>query len=69
MAHFARLKNNVVIDVVVVSDKELNDGSNGILFCQSLWGNEFEYVRTHYNSNDYARIGFIYNGSGFVPPG
>lgn len=70
MAHFARLKNNIVIDVVVIADNDIKNTKGieseqiGIKFCQSLWGNEFEYLQTSYNGKirkNYAGIGFSYD--------
>lgn len=70
MAHFARLKNNVVVDVVVINDNNIKDSNGneseelGIKFCQSLWGDEFEYLQTSYNGKirkNYAGAGFSYD--------
>lgn len=70
MAHFARLKNNIVIDVVVINDNNIKDSNGneseevGIKFCQSLWGYEFEYLQTSFNGKirkNYAGAGFAYD--------
>jgi hypothetical protein len=69
MAHFARLENNIVTEVIVVHNNELLvDGveseAKGIAFCQSLFGINTKWVQTSYNSNfrkKYAGIGMIYD--------
>ena len=78
MAHFAQLDdNNVVTQVIVVSNNELLDASGvereemGIGFCQRLFGGNWK--QTSYNHNfrkRYAGIGYTYNADldAFVPP-
>ncbi len=76
MAHFAKIENNIVIDVVVVSNNELLvDGveveQKGIDFLQNLIGGV--WVQTSYNNNfrkQYAGIGFTYVAAAdqFVAP-
>ena len=78
MAHFAQLdENNVVQQVIVVSNNELLDASGvereemGIGFCQRLFGGNWK--QTSYNHNfrkRYAGIGYTYNAEldAFVPP-
>ena len=70
MAHFAQLdKNNVVLQVIVVNNDELMDGTDeneakGIAFCQSLFGADTRWVQTSYNANFrgiYAGIGCTYD--------
>jgi hypothetical protein len=70
MAHFAQLdKNNVVLQVIVVNNDELMDGTDeneakGIAFCQSLFGADTRWVQTSYNANFrgiYAGIGCAYD--------
>jgi hypothetical protein len=70
MAHFAQLdENNVVIQVIVVSNNELMDGSDeseakGIAFCQSLYGADTRWVQTSYNNNfrkRYAGVGYTFD--------
>ena len=78
MAHFAQLDdNNIVLQVIVVSNNELMDGdveseAKGIAFCQSLFP-ETRWVQTSYNANfrkNYAGLGFTYdpNLDGFIAP-
>ena len=68
MAHFAQLdENNVVQQVIVVSNNELLDANGvereelGIAFCQKLFGGNWK--QTSYNSSfrkNYAGIGYTY---------
>ena len=64
MAHFARLQDNVVVQVLVVSNEEVPDEATGIAFCKSLAGENTEWVQTSYNGNfrgRYAGAGMIYD--------
>tara|TARA_B100001094_G_C18058513_1_gene733775 strand:+ start:738 stop:1109 length:372 start_codon:yes stop_codon:yes gene_type:complete len=70
MAHFALIKNNIVQNVIVVSNADLtgSDGNEqeslGIAFCHSLFGPDDTWVQTSYNSNirkNYAGIGHTYD--------
>jgi hypothetical protein len=68
MAHFARIEDNVVREVIVVNNEVLLD-SNGVeqealgaAFCQELFGGT--WVQTSYNENfrgKYAGMGDIYD--------
>lgn len=78
MAHFAKLdENNVVTQVIVVSNKDTSDANGvekeyiGAAFCERLFGGTWK--QTSYNGNmrkRYAGIGFTYNENldAFVPP-
>ena len=78
MAHFAQLdENNVVTQVIVVSNNELLDANGqereelGVAFCQRLFGGNWK--QTSYNHNmrvRYAGIGYSYNPDldAFVAP-
>ena len=77
MAHFARIENNLVTQVIVVENKDTStpDGTEvesiGVAFCQRLFGGN--WVKTSYNGNirkNYAGIGYTYNAGldAFVPP-
>ena len=77
MAHFAKLENNVVTQVIVVSNQDiLNEQGQeseelGIKFCSNLLGGTWK--QTSYNGNirkNFAGIGFTYNVEldAFVPP-
>jgi hypothetical protein len=70
MAHFARIDNNVVQQVIVVNNETLENKEFpesepiGIAFCKSLFGEETEWLQTSYNSNfrgRYAGLGMIYD--------
>ena len=79
MAHFAQLdENNVVVQVIVINNNELLDENGneseakGIVFCQSLLGEDTRWVQTSYNKKfrkHYAGIGFTYRNDidAFVP--
>ena len=70
MAHFAQLdENNVVIQVIVVSNDDCLDANGveseevGIAFCKSLLGQDTIWKQTSYNNNFrrlYAGIGYTY---------
>ena len=77
MAHFAQLENNVVTQVIVVSNQELIDENGqeseqkGIAFCSNLLGGTWK--QTSYNAHirkNYAGIGYTYNEEldAFIPP-
>lgn len=67
MAHFSRIENGTVTQVIVVHNNELLvDGveveSKGVEFCQSLFGGH--WVQTSYNGNirkQYAGVGYTYD--------
>ena len=64
MAHFARLQNNVVAEVIVVNNEEVPDETTGIAFCKSLFGEDTEWIQTSYNANfrgRFAGLGMIYD--------
>jgi hypothetical protein len=77
MAHFVRLENGVVTQVIVVDNKDCSDANGvekeyiGAAFCERLFGGEWK--QTSYNGNmrkNYAGIGYSYNADidAFVPP-
>lgn len=68
MAHFARIKNNIVQEVIVVNNEVLLDENGveqesiGAQFCADTFGGEWK--QTSYNANfrgKYAGIGMIYD--------
>lgn len=69
MAHFAQIdENNIVTQVVVVSNDDLidengiEDESLGVAVCESVVG-PGTWVQTSYNGNirqRYAQVGFVY---------
>jgi hypothetical protein len=77
LAHFAKLKNNIVQQVIVVSNQDILDEQGqeseekGIAFCSNLLGGTWK--QTSYNSNirkNYAGIGYTYDEGrdAFIPP-
>jgi hypothetical protein len=78
MAHFAKINNNIVTDVIVVSNSDCGDVEFpesepiGQAFLASL-GLDGEWLQTSYNANFrgvYAGIGFTYDSAldQFVAP-
>ena len=68
MAHFARIENNVVQEVIVVNNEVLLDENGveqesiGAQFCADTFGGEWK--QTSYNNNfrgKYAGMGMIYD--------
>jgi hypothetical protein len=78
MSHFAKLdENNVVIQVIVVDNKDTADASGvekeyiGAAFCERLLGGTWK--QTSYNGNfrkNYAGVGYTYDSvrDAFIPP-
>lgn len=78
MAHFAKLdENNVVTEVIVVSNKDTSDVNGvekeyiGAAFCEKLFGGTWK--QTSYNANfrkHYAGIGYTFDATrnAFIPP-
>lgn len=69
MAHFARLENNSVKEVIVVKNEVLGNKEFpeseliGIEFLKGLYGQDTEWKQTSYNNNfrgEFAGIGKIY---------
>ena len=70
MAHFAKIENGVVTQVIVVNNEVLKDKHGveqeliGVNFCKSLYGQNTQWVQTSYNGSfrgKYAGIGMTYN--------
>ena len=73
MAHFAKIENGIVTEVIVIEQDVLNTG---------LWGDPASWVQTSYNTyggqhpegrplrKNYASIGFTYDSQrdAFIPP-
>ena len=77
MAHFAKVEDGVVREVIVVNNEVLHDEygveqeSIGIDFCKSLYGADTEWVQTSYNGSfrgKYAGSGDKWDGTNFVSP-
>jgi hypothetical protein len=72
MAHFARIENNIVREVIVVNNEVLENKpfpeseSLGIAFCKSLYGADTEWLQTSYNGNfrgTFAGVGMLYDST------
>ena len=70
MAHFARVENNIIREVIVINNEVLENKPFpeseviGIAFCKSLYGANTEWLQTSYNNNfrgAYAGSGMIYD--------
>ena len=77
MAHFAKIENGIVTQVIVVSNEDTADAHGtekeyiGAAFCERLFGGDWK--QTSYNGRirkNYAGIGFTYDESrnAFIPP-
>ena len=73
MAHFAKIdENNIVKQVVVVSNDVATNEQAGIDFLKELFGSQFNWKQTSYNATfrkNYAGIGYTYDESrdAFIP--
>ena len=75
MAHFAKIENDIVTQVIVVANDDAPTEATGQAFLASL-GLVGEWVQTSYNNSPiegvsrgkYAGIGDIWNGTEFVSP-
>jgi hypothetical protein len=75
MAHFAKIENNIVSQVIVVNNEVLLDENGieqesiGAQFCADLFGGT--WVQTSYNGKirgKYAGLGDTWDGTNFVTP-
>lgn len=77
MAHYAKIEDGIVTQVIVVDNKDTADANGvekehiGAAFCERLFGGT--WIQTSYNGNkrkNYAGIGYTYNADldAFVPP-
>jgi hypothetical protein len=77
MAHFAKIENNVVTQVIVVDNKDCADASGvekeyiGAAFCERLFGGTWK--QTSYNGSirkNYAGVGYAFDAErdAFIPP-
>ena len=75
MAHFAKIEDGIVREVIVVNNKVLLDENNveqesiGAQFCQDTFGGT--WVQTSYNANfrgKYAGTGDLWDGTNFITP-
>jgi hypothetical protein len=70
MAHFARMENNIVQQVIVVNNEVLENKEFpesepiGIAFCKQTFGEHTDWLQTSYNNNfrgSYTGIGMLYD--------
>ena len=70
MAHFAKIVDTKVVEVIVVHNNEAPTEADGKAFIASC-GLDGEWVQTSYNANfrsKFAGIGDTWNGTNFVAP-
>ena len=75
MAHFARIENGLVTEVIVVANDDALTEADGQAFIESL-GLDGVWVQTSYNNNPiegvsrgkYAAINDTWNGTEFIAP-
>jgi hypothetical protein len=68
MAHFAKIENNIVTEVVVVDNSQEHRGQEFLAEDCNLGGT---WIQTSYNANfggKYAGVGDTWNGTEFVAP-
>jgi hypothetical protein len=61
MAHFAKIENDIVTNVIVIDNTYENDGA---LFINQTLRLSGEWIQTSYNNNfraNYAGVGYIYD--------
>ena len=75
MAHFAKIEDGIVRQVIVVNNEVLDNASGvegearGAAFCADLFGGT--WVQTSYNGNfrgKYAGVGDLWDGENFTAP-
>ena len=75
MAHFAKIENNTVAQVIVINNEVLLDANGveqesiGAQFCHNTFGGE--WLQTSYNGNfrgKYAGAGDTWDGTNFISP-
>jgi hypothetical protein len=77
MAHFAKIEDGVVTQVIVVDNKDCADATGvekesiGVAFCERLLGGTWK--QTSYNGSirkNYAGLGYTYDSErdAFIPP-
>ena len=75
MAHFAKIEDGFVREIIVVNNEVITDSNGveqeqlGIDFCKSLYGQDTEWVQTSYNATfrgAYASVSHFWDGENFV---
>lgn len=73
MAHYAKIENGIVREVIVINNEVISDdegierGEIGAQFCRDLLGGE--WIQTSYNANfrgKFAGLGDKYDGENFI---
>ena len=83
VAHFARIENGVVVQVIVVHDNDAPTEAAGLAFLERLYGPGITWKQTSYNTRrgvhnqgrqpfrkNYAGVGYSYDEArdAFIPP-
>lgn len=77
MAHFAKIEEGIVRQVIVVNNEVLNNAEGtdgealGIAFCKSLYGEDTNWAQTSYNASfrgKFAGMGDTWDGTSFASP-
>lgn len=75
MAHFAKIEDGIVRQVIVVNNEVLNNAEGtdgealGIAFCKSLYGEDTNWAQTSYNASfrgKFAGTGDTWDGTNFA---
>ena len=77
MAHFAKIEDGIVRQVIVVNNEVLGNAEGtdgealGIAFFKSLYGEDTNWAQTSYNANfrgKFAGMGDTWDGTNFASP-
>ena len=77
MAHFAKIEDGKVAEVIVVDNEVIGNASGldgeavGVAFCQLLFGADTQWAQTSYSGSfrgKYAGVGDTFDGTTFIHP-
>ena len=73
MAHFAKIENNIIVQVEVVHNDVATTEQAGITFLQNLYNDTATWKQTSYNNNirkNFAGLGYTYDETrdAFIAP-
>ena len=73
MAHFAKIENNIIVQVEVVHNDVATTEQAGITFLQNLYNDTATWKKTSYNNNirkNFAGLGYTYDETrdAFIAP-
>ena len=77
MAHFAKIKDGKVTQVIVVDNDVIGNAAGldgeavGIAFCKETFGADTEWAQTSYSGSfrgGYAGVGDLFDGTTFIHP-